>query len=1043
MSDRQEDDSINPLARVGGCPNQNELKDYHLLPTVRGDLFEKLGGHDEARAEFERAASLTKMPVNARSSCGTQQPTGSDGRLHFVNTMSPVPCRTRAPFTLLFVCLIAANADAQTPLATIRGRIFDQQRAAVPGASLTVRSTDTNLVTTVTTDSSGNYFVPNLPAGTYELAVAHAGFVTSKREALILAVGEHATIDVTLQVEGVTQVVTVQTDTGRSREATTHVLGTTIGSRQIDNLPSVSRSFSDLAMLVPGVLPGFGGNGDTLAFNGQRGYANGVFVDGASNEMQYYGSPFSSFPLDWLQEFQVMTGGFDAQWGTASGGILNVVTRSGSNRFSGRAYGFVRNDAWDAAPYAGHFENGKPAFERDAPPLDQRRWGAFLGGPLVRGRLFFFSGFEDLDSKSSTVLGISSYWRAQGLKTVVPATATDLPAILKTDMVLGSRHRASLRVDRSKRVQTGRGDALDTDERRQTFGGQAYDVLVNWTAVLGERSVNDSRVFFGSDKPPLTCAKSGAGGPAQLTLAPPGTYASIRFPGANFGCPVFTGLEGEQNLHLLDHYTTLWGAHQFDVGGQASRLTTIDRVVNFHDGQWTHSTDVVFDRNNPISWPDAFTANRGGTGAVMKTWAYAFFVQDAWRLRDTLTLSLGLRYDVDRSVDGVNGFVDAKNSRVVSELGGEPPLIKTAVDTNNWAPRAGLTWKPALLASWTLRGSAGLFYDQPHGNSSAIYLINSLLSDRFVSLDANTPALNPFYDPADPARSRQTLRAFLARNYPLFPDLSFAPQVKGGLASFDPHLQVPFTRQYTAGGIYEPTPNLSMRFDYVHTRGEDQLVYGDRNAVLSGNQIIRPDTRFLNKGTLQNLGWIRYDGLQTEVRYDDRTLHSRVSYTLSGTTSNVSSTIFGGAPTKNALIDGAFDLSEDEGPDNADRRHSLIVDWAWRVPFDMQLSGIWTLRSGAPWSVTTTQQLDTDPFVDRPEPRNSRRGDAFDSVDMRVMKTVRLGSKTRASVFWELFNALNTTNFSTYAGSLQSSSFGMPIAAYEKRRQQLGIRVEF
>jgi outer membrane receptor protein involved in Fe transport len=937
----------------------------------------------------------------------------------------------------------AAALAAQTTMATVRGRIVDEQGAVLPGVTVTARAIETNLTRTVTSTEIGDYFIPNLPAGTYELSTAMDGFSPARRERLVLAVGQEAIIDFTLKVGGLQEAVTISGD-GAVLETTQHTLGSVINSKQIDDLPTIGRNFGDLARLAPGVTTGVGGNGDSLSFNGQRGYANGIFVDGASNEWNYYGSQASSFAQDWIQEFQVMTNSFAAEYGTASGGLLNVITRSGTNTYQGRAYGFFRDDALDAAPFAGFFVNGEPQYEDAAPPLSQQRFGGFVGGPIMKDRLFFFTGVERLNADSSAVLGISEYWRNRGLKTILPTGTEDTPYIFKGDAQLNARNRVSVRYDHSKKLQVGNGDGLDTEERRETFGGPVYNIVGNWTSSVTNTAFNEVRAFWGSNKPPIICPKSGTGGPANLALGPPGTFAGRVYPGARFGCTVFTGLEGEQNFSLVENFSWVTGPHQFKVGGTAGQVRTIIDIVNYHDGRWTHPFDVEFDINNSQSYPDAFTGNIGGTTAKSNNWAYALFAQDTWRVSEALTLNLGLRYDLDRSVKAGDEFVDAKNDRIVATLGGGPRVTKTDVDTNNVAPRVGFTWKPMAAKPLTIRGAAGVFYDQAHNNFNAIYIVNTLLSDGLINLDANNPALNPFYNAADPSGSRETLRRYLAQNYPFFPDLSLAPRQVRTLNLLDPSLQVPYTTQYTGGFTYELIPGLAVQADYVHSRGEDQLLFVDENAVLTNNQIVRPDSRFAALSTLENLGWLRYNALQTDVRYRTGSANVGVAYTLAKTRSNYTATIFGGGnPTKNARINGDFDLSEDEGPDNVDRRHNLVVNGAYTFRYDVQLAGIWTYRSAAPYSVSTRDQLDSDPFADRPEPRNSRRGDSFDTVDLRVTKTFRVGPRMRVSGFWELFNAFNTDNFTSYQGSLQSSLLGLPTDAYEKRRQQIGFRVDF
>jgi hypothetical protein len=136
-------------------------------------------------------------------------------------------------------------------------------------------------------------------------------------------------------------------------------------------------------------------------------------------------------------------------------------------------------------------------------------------------------------------------------------------------------------------------------------------------------------------------------------------------------------------------------------------------------------------------------------------------------------------------------------------------------------------------------------------------------------------------------------------------------------------------------------------------------------------------------------------------------------------------------------------LRVDQQPDNADRRHNLVVSGNYSFPWVIDLAGVVVYRSAPPWSVTTLSQLDDDPFPDRPEPRNSRRGDGFSTVDVRAVKSFQLGTGMRASALWEVYNLFNTDSFYEYSGRIGSSLFGLPTAAYEKRRQQGGIRIDF
>jgi hypothetical protein len=188
---------------------------------------------------------------------------------------------------------------------------------------------------------------------------------------------------------------------------------------------------------------------------------------------------------------------------------------------------------------------------------------------------------------------------------------------------------------------------------------------------------------------------------------------------------------------------------------------------------------------------------------------------------------------------------------------------------------------------------------------------------------------------------------------------------------------------------------------------------------------------------MQNVGASTYHALLGQVRYRAGTAGVQASYTFSRATSNTSMDIF-----VFGLLTNPLDISEDQGFDSGDRRHNLVVSGDYSLPAGFQISGLLVYRSAPPYSATTTQQLDDDPFLDRPEPRNSRRGDSFSTVDVRLTKTFKLG-RFRPALFWEVYNLFNIDNFAGYVENLGSEQFGRPTSAFEMRRQQGGIRVDF
>jgi hypothetical protein len=431
-------------------------------------------------------------------------------------------------------------ASTQMSLAAFRGTVIDEQGAVQLDVVMTAHNIETNETWNVTTGRLGQYFLPNLPTGgSYELTAELAQFTPDKRAGLVLRVGQEVTVDFVLRLKGLTAELNVVAE-GLALDMTKNALGTIITKEQIDNLPTIERDFSSLAVLSSGVTIGAGGNGFSIGFNGQPGFSNGFFVDGVTAEWQYYGKQSSTFVQDWIQEFQVMTNSYTAEFGTASGGIVNAITRRGTNGFHGRGYGFFQEGALDANPFAGNFDdNGNPQYLKEKPPTSQYRLGGFIGGPIVKDRLFFFAGYERPTKDSLAVLSISEYWRNQGIKSVLPALSRDNPFLVRVDADFNSRNRVTFRYDRTGREDTNQTQSGSgaVEEARYTFRGPVWNIMGNWTSTLGNTKFNEFRAFFGSNKKPIICNKSGTGGFDNLRERP-GTFSIQFYPGACVWMPV-------------------------------------------------------------------------------------------------------------------------------------------------------------------------------------------------------------------------------------------------------------------------------------------------------------------------------------------------------------------------------------------------------------------------------------------------------------------------------------------------------------------------
>lgn len=966
----------------------------------------------------------------------------------------------KAVLAVVQVLLIVALASGQTALGTLRGTVLDEQAGALPGVTVTVRLAETNAVQTVVTGPEGRYFLPNLRPGNYEVLAELTSFVPTK-QALDLRVGQDLTVNFNMKLGGVSETVDVVARTVAVETQST--LATVITNKQIDDLPTIARNFSALATISPGATTSNTtgtGQGTGVSISGQRPFSNGIIVDGASNQMQFYGRQANDFPQDWIQEFQVLTNSFSAEYGQAAGGMMNVITRSGANRLNARAYGFFRNDKFDRPPFAGRYDTNKnPIFLDKTPPFTQQRWGGFVGGPIVKDRIFYFGGIERLDLTSSDVLGISDYWRQTVTPTVISTGQKETVGMIKIDTNVNQNNRAYFRYTNTHRrdlnvggTSPGAAAPLETLETRQTFGGPLWNVLGNWATTLSNTAFNELRVSYGVNKPAILAnIAGGLGGSALLAAAgyntttgnPTGKFARISYPGANFGGTSFTGLEGESNLFLIDNFSLVAGAHQFKFGGVLARQQMYMDVEAAHKGSFSFTQDKAFNINDPSSYPSTFSGNIGSGKAAPSAWSPSLYLQDTWQVAHNITVNLGARYDLDLTPTTVNQYIDAYNQRIVARLGGTAPLQKSVADKNNLSPRIGIVWLPTKDRKTTVRSSFGFYYDQNHWNLTDIYVNETLLALRRISLNANTQANNPFWTPANTAIGIAQMRAFLATSFPAYPDLSGLPLPGETILGVQPHYKIPYSRNFAIGFTHEFGSHVTARADYVHTRTDDASIGPDTNWTCDPcgptGTYTRRDRRFGNITLVGNGGSIWYHGLESRIEYRPGS-HGRagLSYTLSKTRSNTSTGLSTGGTTN------PFDLNEDLGPDDNDRRHNLVFDATYLLrKFDVQLAGITTYRSALPYSVTTSAQLDADPFADRPEPRGSRRGATDKSTELRVSKIIRLGGRTSATMFWEMFNVFNVDNWLRYQGSLQSAQFGLALTEGPKRRQQLGFRFDF
>src|SRR5260221_5244322 len=342
--------------------------------------------------------------------------------------------------------IAASPLFAQNIGATMQGTVADDQRAVLPGVSVTITNVETGIARAVVTDATGSYRAPALSPGTYELSADLAGFTTYRRTGLTLTIGQESRIDVMLEGASVRESVEV-TAAAPLVDTTKNTIGLTVTRKDLDSIPLVTRNFLDLANMTPGVT-GVGGGGVNTA--GQLNRNNSYLVDGVSNDDTIVSSSRGGFSLEAVREYIVLANQFTAEYGISSGAIVSVVTRSGTNRNEGRVFFFDRNQHLDAQDPFSHAQGSGKA------PFSQQRWGGFWGGPVARDRLFYFASYEGQHIDETSVV----------TSPLVPIDQREWPkptnqhqGFIKVDDQASAGHSVSgrYRIDRNLQIANGIG----------------------------------------------------------------------------------------------------------------------------------------------------------------------------------------------------------------------------------------------------------------------------------------------------------------------------------------------------------------------------------------------------------------------------------------------------------------------------------------------------------------------------------------------------------------------------------------------------------
>jgi hypothetical protein len=904
-------------------------------------------------------------------------------------------------FTRFFVVLtfavvaifVPAVASAQTG-GTLQGRIIDDQGLALPGATVTLTNVETGWTRTDIADVQGWYRAPVLPPGIYSVRAELAGFAPSVNERVPLALGQELTVNLTLRLATLQETVTVSA-AAPLIETSSSTLGTSVSREQLDALPVPGRTFTALAQTAPGVT-GVGGGG--VNAGGQLSRNNSYRIDGVSNDNNILASPRGGISLEAVREYIVIANQFSAEHGDASGAIVSVVTRSGTNDFQARAFMFHRDESFDAQdPFSKAQGSGKA-------PFSQQRFGTFAGGPIKRDRLQYFLTYEGLRLDQTSVI----------TSPLVPVSEREVPNNEEGDQYFGrmdgrinEAHSVFLRYRMDDQVQYNNGvGGLNTWERGVDTINTNQDIVLNHTAVLSSRVLNEARVQFG---------RHFSDNVVRMPLDSP----TINRPSGGFGKPS-NQPQGrtEDRWQFINNLSYSFRTHDMKFGFDYNRIRATSYFNNNTGGTFTFITDRAFDANDLTTYPTQFTQNVGDPNLIRKNDVIGVFAQDSWRVAPTFTLNMGLRYDRENAFKEATGVEDA---------------------ALNLAPRLGFAWDPFNDQKTVIRGGAGMYYSKVFLNITG----NIMLARRFVGVTIINPG---FPDPYSRGQA--------------------APQAAPSTTVAPDWVKTPVTRQASIGVKREIAAGMAVSMDFVNTRGRNLYNAPDVNAPdpVTG---LRPDPTYLRITQYQTTGNSWYNGLQMGLeRRSGRGPQLGISYTLSKQTRDVED--FGFTPQNNydraaekgpasndrrhqLVINAVWALP-------ADFQIGLFAQARSGLPFNIT-TGVDSNRDTNINDRPDLANPDGDP-LDRATydanftgrvgnlSRNYGRGASFFEAHLRVSKFFRLPQihLQRIELFAEALNFTNYVNLGTPNGNLRSTAFGQATGltgGSSPRQIELGFRVDF
>jgi outer membrane receptor protein involved in Fe transport len=951
---------------------------------------------------------------------------------------------------LAFGVALVPAVYAQAASSTLSGKATDADGSPLPGVTVTATEKGTGLTRVAVTGADGTFRIGALPVGDYAVTAELQGFATVSVENVHLNVATERSIEISMRAASVEETITVTTEAPLIE--TTPAIGTVVSEQQLETLPLNGRQFANVAVLAPGTSLAY--NADptkpgqlTIALNGGIGRNVNFTVDGGDNTDDTIGGALQNYNLDAVEEFKIQTAQYKAEYGRSSGGVLSVVTKTGTNEFHGSVYEYARRDDW----------NGKTEAERRAgnpkSPYERDQYGATLGGPIVRDRAHFFATYEKLERSGQYTINTRG---------AVPSFDGDVISIPFEDELGTAKATVNLTASQYLQVRYGFQQNVDfygaspltLPSALGTLNNDYESILGSHTAQIGSDNLNEFVFQYATFE----------NGILAVSNTPSVQFPNGTLQGQNPNTPQTTLQTKYQYKDDFSFSRTLGGRrHDFKAGAQYVHEPVLGG--GFETG--TAGTFVLLtnDINGPV---ESINVNGGAFGGFdTPVDQYAVYFQDDWAFSDRLTLNLGIRYDLNKGVGGLE--LDQSGNAICQFLSTQTTYndyylndfrgwdCKGEKDDDNYAPRLGFSWDMSGDGRRVLRGGIGRFYDFPYTNATVLFPA--------ISAQSNFGSIYSLSDEHDG----------IIGNGITNPDGSVfrvgQPLPAAGLGGApDPATQVgsptqatPYSDQISLGYSWQVNDRLGLTADAIWAEYRD-IPYRFRfNSTLGPNGQPTGVRRFPFAATARMWmgdGEADYKGLNLGFRFRQARYELQGFYTLSEAEGNV----LAGAD-EFRLGDGHFqsDYQTDRtvdstnpkcgrcfGPLYTDARHRFTFGGIYTAPWEVKIAGFFRYRSALPYNELhplTPQDINGDGFSGDLAPGvshvNTGRGASSSQLDVRFSKDFIFGGDFGIEVLAEIFNVFDEDNPATFDRFGEANAFAGDPLQGEQRLWQFGARVHF